>query len=328
VRERANRNGGQRQSGRGETAQTDTVTDPYFTVDGVSRSLKAFYRESNSTESTTSYATDSYGAGVGFGVPVSEYDTVRYRADYEHSLMHTSVSTAADTLAYCDDVSSSADCQYGTYKLGVGWSRDTRDRRIFPSDGRLISAGGDLALGGGDSLGEEFNNAPQYYKLRLAYKQYLNLSDWLTFKVSGNAAYARTYGDSTVLPPYERLYAGGVRTLRGYQSNRLFSTPDTLDEYGLPRGGSVRLLGGVEFVIPPPFDLDSKSMRFNAFIDAGNVYNDISDTDTLIDELRMTYGISMNWLTPVGPLVFSYGWPINAKDGDRLESFQFSLGMM
>ncbi|MCW8919282.1 MAG: outer membrane protein assembly factor BamA [Gammaproteobacteria bacterium] len=309
-----------------DTEYSIDVTDPYYTMDGVSRNLKIFYRESDSATDTTDYTTDSYGAGLGFGVPVSEYDTVSYRFDYEHTLLHTSTDSSADILTFCADVASELDCEFGIYKLGSSWSRDTRDRAVFPTQGGLLSVGLELAVGGSDLLGDEFLNAPQFYKLRLSKKHYLKLADWVTFAMRGEAAYADVYGDSNELAPYDRYFAGGIRTLRGYESNRLFSTPGTLDEFGLPQGGNFRLLGGAELVIPPPFDLESKSLRFNAFIDAGNVYNTEEGVD--LDELRLTYGIAMNWLTPVGPLIFSYGWPINAKDGDRLENFQFSLGMM
>jgi outer membrane protein insertion porin family len=302
------------------------VTDPYYTPDGVSRNLKMFYRESNSAANTTDYTTDSYGAGIGFGVPVSEYDTVGYRFDYEHTLLHTSTTSSTEILDFCIDAASALDCEFGTYKIGLSWLRDTRDRTMFPTQGGSLSLGAEVAVGGSSVLGDEFLNALQFYKLRLSKKQYFKLNDWATLGLRGEAAYANVYGDSKMLAPYDRYFAGGIRTLRGYQSNRLFSTSGTLDSYGLPAGGNARLLGTAEVVFPPPFDLESKSLRFNAFIDAGNVYNTSEGVD--LEELRMTYGISMNWLTPVGPLIFSYGWPINAKDGDRLESFQFSLGMM
>jgi outer membrane protein insertion porin family len=309
------------------TVYSIDVTDPYYTIDGVSRNLKAFYRESDSAAAnTTDYTSDSYGLGIGFGVPVSEYDTVRYRFDYEHTLLHTTDTTAADTLAFCADVAEALDCDFASYKFGLSWSRDTRNRTMFPTEVGILTAGTDVAVGGTDSLGDDFLNAPQFYKLRLSKKHYFKLSDWSTFVIRGEAAYADVYGDSNILAPYERYYAGGIRTLRGYETNRLFSTPGTLDTYGLPAGGNARLLGGAELVLPPPFDLESKSLRFNAFIDVGNVYN--TDEGIDMDELRMTYGISMNWLTPVGPLIFSYGIPFNEKEGDRVEKFQFSLGMM
>lgn len=309
------------------TVYSIDVTDPYYTLDGVSRNLKLFYKESDSAAAnTTDYTSDSYGAGIGFGVPVSEYDTVRYRFDYEHTLLHTSTATSSEILDFCDDTADAMNCEFGSYKLGGSWSRDTRDRTVFPTEGGVLSFSSEVAVGGASGLGQEFRDAPQFYKLRMNKKHYLPISDWLTVGLKGEAAYVNVYGDSSVLAPYERFYAGGIRTLRGYQSNRLFSTPGTLDNYGLPLGGNARLLGSAELVLPPPFDLESKSLRFNAFIDAGNVYN--TDEGIDFDELRLTYGISMNWLTPVGPLIFSYGWPINAKDGDRLESFQFSLGMM
>ncbi|MEN8170180.1 MAG: outer membrane protein assembly factor BamA [Pseudomonadota bacterium] len=311
------------------TVYSVDITDPYYTIDGVSRNVKLFYKETDADAADTSdYTTDSYGLGIGFGVPVSEYDTVRYRFDYEHTLLNTTTTTPIDILGFCDDVATSLECEFGTYKLGASWTHDTRNRAVFPDDGGTLSLGTEVSVGGSDALGEEFRDAPQFYKIRLNMKHYLKLANWATLAVRGEGAYAKYYGDSTVLPPYERYYAGGVRTLRGYQANQLFSTPGTLDEFGLPRGGNARLLASAEFVMPPPWDLDSKSMRFNAFIDAGNVYNTGQDFDVYLEELRMTYGISMNWLTPVGPLIFSYGWPINAKDGDQLESFQFSLGMM
>ncbi len=309
------------------TVYSIDVTDPYYTLDGVSRNLKLFYRESDSAAAnTTDYTSDSFGAGIGFGVPVSEYDTVRYRFDYEHTMLNTSTSTSTEILDFCTDTAEALDCEFGSYKVTGSWSRDTRNRTIFPTEGGVLSFSSEVAVGGAAGLGEEFREAPQFYKLRMNKKHYLKLSDWLTFGLKGEAAYANVYGDSTVLAPYERFYAGGIRTLRGYQTNRLFSTPGTLDNYGLPLGGNARLLGSAELVLPPPFDLESKSMRFTAFIDAGNVYN--TDEAVDFDQLRLTYGLALNWITPVGPLVFSYGWPINAKDGDRLESFQFSLGMM
>lgn len=303
------------------------VTDPYYTLDGISRNYKLFYRESDSAAAnTSSNASNSYGAGIGFGVPVSEYDTVRYRFDYEHTRLLTTTATSEETNEFCNDVATTHDCEYGTYKLGASWSRDTRDATIFATEGGVLSLGSELAVGGTTGLGEEFRHGLQFYKLRLNKQHNFKLADWLTLSADGEAAYANVYGDSSVLPPYERYFAGGIRTLRGYQTNRLYSTPGTLDSFGLPMGGNARLLGTVELVFPPPFDLESKSLRFKAFIDAANVYNTEEGVD--LDELRMTYGISMNWLTPVGPLVFSYGWPLNAKDGDRLERFQFSLGMM
>lgn len=309
------------------TVYSIDFNNPYYTVDGVSRNIKLFYRESDTEDNNTAdYTSDSYGAGIGFGVPVSEYDTVRYRFDYEHMLLHTTDTTSPEILEFCSDAAEALDCEYGTYKLGLSWSHDTRDRTIFPGEGGLFSLGSELAVGGSSSLGDEFLNAQQFYKLRLNKKHYFKLAEWLVLALDGEAAYADTYGDSTILPPYERYYAGGIRTVRGYESNSLYSTAGTLDSYGLPLGGNARLLGSMELVFPPPFDLDSKSMRLNAFFDVGNVYNTAEGVD--LDELRMTYGISMNWLTPVGPLIFSYAWPINAKDGDSLEKFQFSLGMM
>ena len=296
-----------------------SFTDPYFTEDGVSRSLSAFFRKTDAGAANTSdYTKDSYGAGIGFGVPITEYDSMSYRADYEHVRLNTTTTTSPEILAFCDDIVEPLECEFNSYKLSVGWSRDTRNRAVFPTEG------GQLSVSGLASVGNE--ESPQFYKLRVSERHFFPLARKLTFGVRADADYADVYGDSVMLPPYERYFAGGVRSVRGFRANRLHSTPGTLDSYGLPYGGNARLVGNMELIFPPPFDLDSKSMRFKAFIDAGNVY----DTEDGVDssELRASYGLTMNWLTPVGPLIFSYAWPLRHEDGDDLESFQFSLGMM
>jgi outer membrane protein insertion porin family len=165
-----------------------------------------------------------------------------------------------------------------------------------------------------------------FYKLRLNDQHYFPLNSFLTYAVEGEAAYAQVYGDSELLAPYERYYAGGIRTVRGYRGNSLSSTASTLDTNDDPFGGNVRLLGKMQLIFPPPWEPDSKSMRFMAFLDAGNVYN--SDDDIDLDLLRTSTGLSMAWMTPVGPLTFSYAWPLNDEEGDEVERFQFTLGTL
>ena len=295
-------------------------TDPYSTVDGVSRTVSMFYRETDSGAANTSdYTTDSYGAALRYGVPVSEYDTVRYGLSYEHTRLNTDSLTSTEVLDFCSDAATPDNCQFDTYSIESGWTRDTRNRAVFPDKGGVLSLTGELAVPVDDS-------SLSFYKLRLNKQHYFPLTKSLTYSIEGEAAYADVYGDNTILAPFERYYAGGIRSVRGFRGNSLTSTDGTRDDNNDPLGGNARLLGKMELVFPPPWELDSKSMRFMAFIDVGNVYN--TDEGVDLDQLRYSTGLSMAWMTPVGPLTFSYARPLNDKENDEIERFQFTLGTL
>lgn len=304
------------------TTYSFNSTDPYWTQDGVSRTYSLYYRTTDSgAANTADYTRDTYGGSLRFGVPVSEYDTVSYALRYEHSQLNVDSATSVEVLDFCADASTSSElyeCQYDTYSFELGWTHDTRNRAIFPDDGGKLSLFGELGLPVADS-------AHRFYKLRVNKQHYFPLAKHLTFSMEGEVAYANVYDTSNILAPYERYYAGGVSTLRGYRTNTLYSTPGTVDSIGDPLGGNARLLGSMELVFPPPWELDSPSMRLKAFIDGGNVYDTSESTD--LSELRYTTGLTLAWMTPVGPLSFSYAVPLNEKAGDDTESFQFTLGI-
>jgi len=295
-------------------------TNPYSTVDGVSRTVSMFSRTTDSgAANTADYTTDSYGASLRYGVPVSEFDTFRYGLSFEHTRLNVDSLTSTEILDFCADAAKVDDCQFDSYSLDSGWSHDTRNRAIFPDKGGNLTLSAKLAMPVNDT-------SLSFYKLRLNEQHYFPLAKYLTYSLEGEAAYADVYGDSHLLAPYERYHAGGIRSVRGYRGNSLTSTDGTRDSSNDPLGGNVRLLGKMELMFPPPWDPASNSMRFMAFIDAGNVYN--NDEGIELDLLRASSGISMVWLTPVGPLTFSYAWPLNDKEGDDVERFQFTLGTL
>ncbi len=295
-------------------------TDPYSTIDGVSRNISMFYRETDSGEAnTTDYTTDTYGASLRYGVPVSEYDTVRYGLGYEHTRLNTDSATSQEIKDFCLDEATIESCQFDTYNVDLSWARDSRNRAIFPDAGGNLMLSSELALPVNDST-------LSYYRLRINEQHYFPITDVFTFSMEGEAAYANVYGDSNILAPFKRYYAGGIRSVRGYRGNSLTSTDGTRDSIGDPLGGNARLIGKMELIFPPPWELDSKSMRLMAFFDAGNVYN--TDEGVELNQLRYSTGLSMVWMTPVGPLTFSYARPLNEKDGDEIERFQFTLGTL
>jgi outer membrane protein insertion porin family len=133
--------------------------------------------------------------------------------------------------------------------------------------------------------------------------------------------YGDAYGDTSTLPFYKNYYAGGGRSVRGFQGNSLGPRDLITNE---PIGGNTKVITHLELFFPSPFAESERSFRLSAFVDAGNVFATQADFDA--NELRSSYGVSAIWLTPVGALTFNWGWPINTKEGDEREVFQFSIG--
>lgn len=308
------------------TIYSFSMTNPYYTMDGVSRSFNLFYRTTDAAQANvTNYTTDAYGGGVTFGVPVTEFDTMRYGVNYERTLLHTTSTSSTTVIDFCNQNATLDNCAFEAYKLSSSWTHDTRDKTIFAESGKLISLSGEVAAPVSDS-------ALNFYKLRYNQKNYYPLKDGITLTAAGELAYANVYGESQSLAPFERYYAGGTRTIRGYRTNRVGALA-TLDAGNYdPLGGNVRAIANLELFVRPPFAEKSNSTRLSAFIDAGNVYSSSTlgfEKDKLVDaahELRYSVGVGFYWITPVGPLSFSYARPMNSQPWDSLERFQFTLG--
>lgn len=290
-----------------------SVTEPYATLDGVSRTINAFYRKTDTEEADiVNYTTDSYGLGVSYGVPLTEFTSFNYGFDYENTVINTTGYTAERILDFCRDNATEDDCGFDALKLSAGWTRDSRNRTIFATRGSMTSVGTEVAPAPGSI---------EFYKTHLRHQQYFALTDSLTLAMEGRLNYGEGFGDTTELPPFERYYAGGIRTLRGYKGNSL----GPLDDEGDPLGGNARVLGGAELIFPSPFSENSKSTKLSAFVDAGNVY-DTTDDGIDLGDMRYSTGMSLVWMSPVGVLTFSVAEPINAKADDETETFQFTLG--
>jgi len=137
-----------------------------------------------------------------------------------------------------------------------------------------------------------------------------------------NLSYGDSYGDLEVdgLPPFMNYYAGGSRSVRGYDSNSLGPESSTGD----PLGGNKRIVGNLELILPNIFVEQSQSTRIAAFFDAGNVFGPNETVE--LNELRTSAGVAFMWLAPIGTLRFSYAVPLNDKPGDDLQNFQFTMG--
>lgn len=281
-----------------------SYTDPYFTVDGISQGFDVYSKEIDGTRASIGrYITKTLGAGIRFGVPVTELDTISYGLAYEDTEITTFTDSPLFYQNYVNVFGSTNDAIVGT----VGWIRDGRDSLIYPTKGTMHRAFGEIGLPGA-SL--------EYYKINYQYQRYFPISRHYTLMINGEAG----VGDGTnglPLPFFKNFFAGGVNSVRGYRNASL----GPKDQNGDPQGGSHRLLGNVELLFPFPGLQNDKSVRVGAFFDAGMVANSIDS-----DEARYSTGISLFWSSPFGPLKISLAAPLNSQQGDRKQAFQFTFG--
>ncbi len=298
-------------------------TNPYWTVDGISAGVNLFYTATDTDRLTSTlisrYVLDSYGGDLRFGLPISESMNARLGFGLSNAdLKRTSESP--------DWVINQG---YGFWTMTPGITYDTRDRLVFPNTGIVTGTYADIALPG---------SGLEFYKLNADYAQYLSVFKNYVIKGHALVGYGDSYGKSysyvnsqgetieTPLPPFRNYYAGGVRSVRGYQDFSLNSGQGTIDSKGYSMGGSFKVVGGLEFSSPVPFlgAEFEKNVRVSLFYDVGNVFYDASAFDS--DKLRMSAGVSLNWISPIGPLILSYAVPFNDQPGDKLQAFQFSVG--
>lgn len=284
-------------------------TDPYHTIDGVSRSFNLFYREIDAEElNIARYGTNTYGGTLTYGIPLSELNSVRLGGGIEHIDILTGTQASQDTLDFIDENGDS----FNSLKLLGSWIHDSRNRALFPDQGSRVRVPLELGTPIGDLT---------YYKLGLQGRKYWGLTKKYTLAARGELGYGGSYGDLSELPFFERYFAGGIRSVRGYEDNSLGPRDSKEND---PVGGSFQVEGGVEILFPPPLAEQSKSTRLSLFVDVGNVFSDVNDFEA--SELRASAGVAFVWLSPIGALTFSFGQALNNEPEDELQAFQFAVG--
>lgn len=285
-------------------------TNPYYTPDGVSRGFSVYFKEVDAEEADlSSFTSNSKGLTMNFGIPLTEVTSARFGVGVDNTeIILGSIDVSQDMLDFVNENGN----VYDTYKLTGSWNRDTRNRRIMADRGTMTSISTEIAAPGGDI---------EFYKLNFRHLHYIPISKNTTLSLNANLGYGSGYGETTELPPFERYYAGGTRSVRGYDGSSLGpKDPITND----PVGGDVKIVANAELILPSPFDEESKSTRLALFLDGGYVYPSSDEID--LGEMRYSAGVGLLWITPVGAMRFSYAFPVNDKEGDETQNFQFSLG--
>jgi outer membrane protein insertion porin family len=281
--------------------------NPYYTADGISRGFNFSYSKTDASENNTSnYLIDRTSGSVDYGIPLSEYNSLRLEVGAMQNDFNTTSSSSNEVIDFVVETSDKYDEStprnevdgeiYKTVFSVVSLAKDTRNRRIFASSGSLNSVALEVQTGDLD-----------YYKTRYRHLTAYALTELFTFNFRGRLGYGDGLGDYDDLPIYEKYTAGGVRSVRGYEFNSL----GPLDSEGDAKGGNLQVITSAEIYFP-----------IEAL--AGNVFESVDDYET--QELRQAVGVSAKWFSVIGPLEFSYAFPLNDKSGDSTQPFQFSLG--
>ena len=329
--------------------------DPYFTMDGVSRGYSLYFRETDYGEfNVANYLTNSQGAGVQFGYPISDTQRIGLNLNFDN----TDIDAGSLPSREISDFLTSEGTIFDVLKAQAVWSRITLNRGMFPTYGSSTDVMLQATIPGSDLT---------YYKTNIRQKFYRPIGFAnLVFGFTGELGYIDTYGDTKKTPFFENFYSGGPRSIRGFESNTLGprvtpspcynfdpvteecpllidtdfdGTPDSIGQNPYvyqqardPIGGNFLVEGSLQLIFKLPIIEDQRSMRSAFFLDFGNVFStdcqdyQINCFEPSVDELRYSIGVGVTWITGFGPMSFSFSQPFNDGPFDKTEEFQFTIG--
>ena len=322
--------------------------EPYYNIDGVSRGYNAYFRESDYGQfNIASYTSDSFGAGIQFGLPISDIERIGINLNYDNTSIDTGSTPASQILAF----TQSEGTKFEVYKTQFIWSKITLNRGLFPTAGQSQSLAVQVAVPG---------SSLTYTKATYRHKYFKPISGGrFVLGFRGEIGLLEPYGDTKVAPFFEHYYSGGISSVRGFKQNtlgpRAVPSQYYLDNEGNPIlgqdgnpimnpynsyrddrsiGGAYLVEGGFDFIFKLPFIEDQRSMRSSFFVDIGNVFSkdcgseftnaNCSELD--FGELRYSYGVGVTWITQLGPMSLAIAAPSNEGPFDETENFQFEIG--
>lgn len=301
-------------------------TNPYFTNDGMSKSTSLVFSETDvSSSSTASYLSDTVAYGVSYNIPISETQSYGYGIE---ALLNDYTTTAGSPSNVTNFINKYGETHFG-FRLSANYTEDTRDRTVYATVGKRQGILANMYIP------PDFEYSYASVRFEGEYNtpyvlNFLNIFDWNTvFQIRPQLGFGLGLIDSSDLPFHDKFFAGGDRTVRGFDSNSLgplrnntTCTAKTCDAIG---GDFLAVIQNNWVFPPPPFlGEDQRNFRASLFIDIGNVFEDVSDFS--YSDLRGSYGIQANFRTPVGAVAIGFVDAFKSKEGDDTKPIIFSLG--
>ena len=298
-----------------------SVTEPYITPEGVSRTIDIYDRkvDMEDQEITDDVIYETRGAAVSWGIPFTEYDRVFLGGKFENTIVDAGPNAPKRYRQYVDHFGESPKSVAAT----VGWARDSRDNALAPNRGTYQRLSGEITLPVMDL---------RYYRLNYQVSHYEPLTKSMTLAGNLELGYGDSWGGKAY-PFFKNFYVGGIGSVRGYESSSL--GPRDLNDNGTegdPSGGRAALNFSLELLMPLPGA--DRTLRWFTFLDGGYSWGDTYDRNGNVKDkmnidladLRYSVGIGVSWISPLGPLKFSLAAPIGDKENDEIERFQFQIG--
>lgn len=283
-----------------------STTDPYFTADGVSRTLDLYYRTDKPYEDQGgNYELVTKGASIRFGVPFSETDTVFFGAGVEGVSIKPGTNIPAAYLDYAERFGYSST----SVPLTIGWSRDDRDSALAPNSGRYQRLNSEWSVAGD----------ARYVRANYQYQQYVPLNKKFTLAFNGELGWGKGMSDRP-FPVFKNFYSGGLGSVRGFDQGTL----GPRDVTGASLGGPKKLTLNAELMAPFPGAGNDRTLRVFTFVDVGNVYGDSEKIS--FSDMRASAGVGLSWISPLGPLRIAFAQPVRKFAGDRIQKLQFQIG--
>lgn len=283
-----------------------SATDPYFTSNGISRTVDVFYKTQKPYQDQGgNYTLVTMGGGLKFGVPVTELDTVFLGINAERTKINPGTNIPAAYLAYAEEFGYSST----SFPFTLGWSRDSRDSALAPNAGRYQRLLGELGV-----LGDA-----RYVKGNYQFQQYIPLSKQYTLAFNAEVGWGKGLGGRPY-PVFKNFYSGGLGSVRGYEQ----STLGPRDVTGAFIGGTRKVTLNTEFITPFPGVGNDRTLRLFGFVDVGGLYGEGEKMSA--SGLRASTGVGFSWISPLGPLRFALAVPLRKQPGDRIQRLQFQIG--